>query len=505
MKTIKRISCLLLALALILALSVTAFAAGTNSITVKNAVKDQEYKLYKMLDLVVNDAHTAYSYTVNSAWADFFKAAEGETSAGKGLTYVNIDAQGYVTWKENADVAAFAKDAEEFAKGQTALKTNTASVDGDIVFSDLEAGYYLVTSTLGTNAIVDTTPGNPNPEIQEKNAAPANVKTVEEDSTGKYGEKNDADIGQTVNFKSTITAQTGAENYVFHDTMSAGLTLDKATIKVNDVAVTDAQGNDISGDNYTVSYPSGEGADGCTFEIAFAKSYLNTITQATTITITYSAKLNENAKVGLEGNPNTSKLSYGDKGDVSHTPSGTTPPSTTTTYTWDVDVFKYTMNGKNETALAGAKFTLSKNADGSNPIALVSAGNNVYRVAKADETGTVTEITTDATGKFTIKGLDADTYYLTETVAPDGYNKLAGATKVVVGSDGTVTYYNFDATSNNYPASGSTGEIKIENKAGALLPSTGGIGTTIFYILGSVLLVGAAVLLITKKRMSAEK
>ena len=134
MKTIKRISCLLLALALILALSVTAFAAGTNSITVKNAVKDQEYKLYKMLDLVVNDAHTAYSYTVNSAWANFFKAAEGETPAGKGLTYVNIDAQGYVTWKENADVAAFAKDAEEFATSLTALKNHTATENGDFTF-----------------------------------------------------------------------------------------------------------------------------------------------------------------------------------------------------------------------------------------------------------------------------------------------------------------------------------------------------------------------------------
>ena len=108
MKHAKKFASLLLALVMVFALATTAFAAGTNSITVKNAVKDQEYKLYKMLDLVVNDAHTAYSYTVNSAWKNFFKAAEGETPAGKGLTYVNIDAQGYVTWKENADVAAFA-------------------------------------------------------------------------------------------------------------------------------------------------------------------------------------------------------------------------------------------------------------------------------------------------------------------------------------------------------------------------------------------------------------
>ena len=508
MKHAKKFASLLLALVMVFALGTTAFAAGTNSITVKNAVKDQEYKLYKMLDLVVDTDLTAYSYTVNSAWADFFKAAGETTPAGKGLSYVNIDAQGYVTWKDGADVAAFAKDAEAFAKQLTALETHTATVDeanaGQFTFEGLEAGYYLVTSTLGTKAIVGTTPGNPNPKIQEKNAAPENVKTVEEDSTSKYGEKNDADIGQTVNFKSTITAQTGAENYVFHDTMSAGLTLDKASIKVNNVAVTDAQGDDVAGDNYTVSYPSGEGTDGCTFEIAFAQSYLDTITQATTITITYSAELNENAEVGLEGNPNESKLSYGVADSTTGKPSGTTPPSKTTTYTWDVDVFKYTnkTTGEGESAkteevaLAGAKFTLSKSADGSNPIALVSKGNNVYRVAKTGETGTVTKITTDATGKFTIQGLDADTYYLTETAAPAGYNKLAGAVTIVIGENGVVN--------GTTEAPQGVDEVKVLNQSGTELPSTGGMGTTIFYVLGSILVVGAAVLLVTRKRMSTK-
>lgn len=445
-----------------------------------------------MLDLVVNDAHTAYSYTVNSAWKNFFKAAEGETPAGKGLTYVNIDAQGYVTWKENADVAAFAKDAEEFAKDLTALKTHTASADGDFAFSELEAGYYLVTSTLGTKATVGTTPGNPNPEIQEKNAAPVNVKTVEEDSkVGKegvdaWGSTNDADIGQTVNFKSTITAQAGAENYVFHDTMSAGLTYTGVTgITLNETAV------DAS--NYTVVT---EGlTDGCTFEVRFTQAFCDTLKANDQIVISYTATLNENAVIAGDGNPNTSKLSYGDKGDESHTPSGTTPPSTTKTYTWDVDVFKYTMNGETETALAGAKFTLSKNADGSNPIALVSEGNNVYRVAKTGETGTVTEITTDATGKFTIKGLDADTYYLTETAAPAGYNKLAGPVTIVIGENGVV-----NATTE---APQGVDEVKVLNQSGTELPSTGGMGTTIFYVLGSILVVGAAVLLVTKKRMSS--
>ena len=493
MKLTKKLAGILLALVMLLTLSATALAAGGNTITVKNAVKDQTYKLYKMLDLSVNDDLTAYSYTVNAAWADFFRADDDETGAG--LSYVTIDDQGYVSWKDGADVAAFAKDAEAFANGLTAaLQTQTPSANGDIRFAGLDAGYYLVTSTLGTKAIVGTTPDKPAPEIQEKNAVPANEKTVEEDSDSSWGKTNDADIGQTVNFKSVITAQPGAENYVFHDTMSAGLTLDKASIKVDTVAVTNADGSDLADDNYTVSYPSGDGADGCTFEIAFAQSYLNTITAETTITITYSAVLNENANVGLDGNPNASKLSYGVKDGTTNQPSGTTPSSETKTYTWDVDVYKYTKDGATEAPLAGATFTLSKNADGSTPIAFVSEGNNVYRVAKTGETGAVTEITTDTTGRFTLKGLDADTYYLTETAAPAGYNKQASATTIVIGENGVV-----NGTTEN---PNGVDEIKVLNQSGTELPSTGGIGTTIFYILGGVLVVGAIILLVTKKRMS---
>ena len=491
MKHTKKLASLLLALALAFALAVPAFAAGTNSITVKNAVKDQEYKLYKMLDLVVNDAHTAYSYTVNSAWANFFKADDSNTTdvneAGKGLTYVNIDAQGYVTWKENADVAAFAKDAEEFAKGLAALKTEMPAADGDFTFTGLEAGYYLVTSTLGTKAIVGTTPDNPKPAIQEKNAVPENVKNVQEDSTSAWGTTNDADIGQVVNFKSTITAQPGAENYVFHDKMSEGLTY-KGDAKVyTDEAMT----QELAAGNYTVNATPN---DNDTFDITFTQDYLNTITVATKLYVKYSATLNENANVGNDGNPNESKLSYGEINQDTGKPGSTTPPSETKTYTWDVGVFKYTMNGETEKALAGATFTLRKNADGSNPIALVSEGNNVYRVAKTNETVTVTEITTDATGKFTIKGLDADTYYLTETAAPAGYNKLAAPVTIVIGENGVVN--------GTTEAPQGVDEVKVLNQSGTELPSTGGIGTTIFYIVGGVLVVGAVVLLVTKKRMN---
>ena len=333
-------------------------------------------------------------------------------------------------------------------------------------------------TTLGTLCSLDTT--NPNVVMQEKNEEPTNVKTVEEDSTGKYGNTNDADIGQTVNFQSTITAQAGAENYVFHDKMSAGLTYTGVTGITLNGATVDAA-------NYTVTAPA---ADGDTFDVVFTQAFCDTLKANDKIVISYTATVNEKAVVGGEGNKNESKVSYGDENNTK-----TTPPSETKTYTWDVDVFKYAKDGETEKPLAGAKFTLSKNANGSDPIALVAEGNNVYRVATAGDTTTITEIETDASGKFTIKGLDSDTYYLTETAAPAGYNKLAGPITIVIGENGVV-----NATTD---APQGVDEVKVLNQAGSELPETGGMGTTIFYVLGSILVLGAAVLLITKKRMNA--
>ena len=154
------------------------------------------------------------------------------------------------------------------------------------------------------------------------------------------------------------------------------------------------------------------------------------------------------------------------------------------------------MKNSTKTALAGATFTLSKNRDGSEPINLVktsekNAPEGIYRVAKAGDANTVTKVTTpDDSGKFTIKGLDADTYYLTETKQPDGYNKLSAPITVIIAENGTITV-------NGQTAS----VVEVENKTGSLLPSTGGSGTTMIYILGAILVLGSSVVLITKKRM----
>ena len=476
MKQMKKLASVLLVIAVVLTMTVgTAFAEGeTGSITINDAVVGQTYTIYQILDLEsYNASANAYAYKATTAWNTFINS-----DAIKG-TYVEVDAQGYVTWKNGADAAAFAKAAQKYAKDNSiANQGSVTATTTTVSFTGLDLGYYLVDTTLGTLCALDTT--NPDVVMEEKNEVPTNVKTVEEDSTGNYGEKNDADIGQTVNFKSTITAQAGAENYVFHDTMSTGLTYTGVTgITLNGTAV------DAS--NYTVVT---EGlTDGCTFEVRFTQAFCDTLKANDQIVISYTATLNENAVIAGEGNPNTSKVSYGDSGNTKYT-----PDSQTKTYTWDVDVFKYTMNGETEKALAGATFTLSKNADGSNPIDLVSEGNNVYRVAKTGETGTVTEITTDATGKFTIKGLDADTYYLTETVAPAGYNMLSGPVTVVIGENGVVN--------GTTEAPQGVDEVKVLNQSGTELPSTGGIGTTIFYVLGAALVIVAGVLLVTRRRMN---
>ena len=478
----KKTMSVLLALVLLLALSVPAMAIGGGTITIDNAVVGQTYTIYRILDLESYNAETgAYSYKAAEGWDAFVKANSA---------YFDVDAQGYVTWKaatDDATVAEFAKLAQKYAVdnsigNQGSEKAETTTV----TFENLDLGYYLVDSTLGTLCSLDTT--NPTVTIKEKNAEPTNVKTVEEDSTGAYGSTNDADIGQTVNFKSTITAQAGAENYVFHDKMSGGLTFGAVT-GVTLKHKEDTEAATVASENYEVNTSNPE--DGCTFEIVFTQAFCDTLKANDKIEISYTATVNEKAVVGGNGNPNESKLSYGDSSSATPT---TTPPSTTTTYTWKIDVLKYTMKGDEEVKLADAVFTLSRDEKGTDLINLVKVKDNVYRVAKNNEEGAITQITTDATGAFTIEGLDSDTYYLTEITQPAGYNKLAAPIKVVIDDKGNVTY------NGEY-----TGTVKVENKSGAELPSTGGIGTTVFYVVGGLMVLIAIVLLVTRKKMSVHK
>lgn len=475
MKNAKKLAALLLTLIMVFSLGATAFATmegpkGGGSISIENAVVDARYDIYQILYLEsFNSATNSYAYKANSQWA---------TWLGNQTEYVTVAENGYVTWVKGADAAAFAKAALAYAKENNIVadKTETATTT-TVAFNNLKLGYYLVDTSLGTICSLDTT--NPNVTIMEKNSVPESDKFVQEDSNNVWGKENDADIGQNVKFKGTITAGKGAENYVYHDIMSAGLTFKS----VSEVTL---NGNKVDPSNYEVKTTC---TDGCTFEVVFSETFCASLNAGDEIVIYYSADVNENAVIGTPGNPNKSYLSYGEEG----IPGFKTPEKETKTYTWKFGVFKYTTVGDTENPLAGAEFTISKNSDGSDPIALVKVSDNVYRVAKADDVNTVTGITTDESGKFVIQGLDSDTYYVTEIKAPDGFNKLDEPIKVVIANDGAVT-----------PSETIDGIqiLKVLNQTGSELPSTGGIGTTIFYIVGAVLVVGAAVVLVTRRRMN---
>lgn len=460
MKHVKKLVSLLLAIIMVFAMATTAFAAGTNSITVNGAQKGETYKLYKMLDLIVNESNTAYSYTVNTEWNDFF-------TTGAGKDYVDIDEQGYVTWKTGKDSAsdmeAFGKAAAAAVSGKTVVATQTPTADGSFTFANLDAGYYLITSSNGTLAIVDTTPTNPAATVNEKNPDHTLDKQVQEDSNSSWGKENSAQIGDTVNFQTTITVKKGAKNLIMHDKMEDGLSFNADSVDIAGLT---------KGTDYTV-VTTGL-TDDCTFEIRFEQSYLNTITSDATLTVTYNAVLNEKADI-TNGEKNDAKLSWGG--------ASSTEWSETVTKTYQFDVLKHAANDTEKKPLAGATFQL-KDASG-NVVKLVKVSDTEYRVANGTEIGAVDSFTTVASGKIVIKGVDLDKYTLVETAAPAGYNKLNRDEEFTVTADQTLT-------------------VEISNNSGTELPSTGGIGTTIFYVLGGLLMAGAAVLLITKKRMGAK-
>ena len=460
MKKTKRIATVLLALVMVLSLSVCAFAAGTNSITVNGAQGGETYKIYKMLDLKVDLGKNAYSYTVNDKWNNFF------TGEGAGAAYVTINDAGYVTWKDGknsaADMEAFAKAAAKYASDNkvAAVATQTPAADGSFVFGNLDAGYYLITSTNGTLAMVDTTPANPNAVVDEKNPNPTVDKEVKEDSTNEWGDSNSAQIGDTVYFRTSVTLMKGAKNYVLHDVMGDELTLNADSITV--VGLT-------KGTDYTV-VTTGL-TDGCDFEVRFTQSYLDTIAAPTTLVVEYNAVLNEKANVESAA-LNKTQLTWGDK-------NGTTWDQTETK-TYEFAVLKYAGADTAKHPLAGGVFQL-KDASGK-VVKLIKVSDNEYRVANGNEAGAVDSFTTVATGNIVIKGVDLDKYTLVETEAPEGYNKLKDPVEVIVNADNALV-------------------VEVPNNTGAELPSTGGIGTTIFYVVGGILVVGAAVVLTTRKRM----
>lgn len=491
MKLIKKIAAIMLSIMMVLGMASVVSASeagstaatGNGTITINNAIPKQTYKIYRILELESYNTTTGnYAYKATSAWKAFIE--------GNGIqnVYVTIN-NDCVTWKEGAKAEDFAQKALKYAndnhlsfdKEEKAPDAAAGETISTVTFSGLPLGYYLVDSSVGALCSLDTTAKDA--IIQEKNGVPSVEKKVQEDSTSAWVDSNTADIGQTVNFQTTITAQPGAQNYVLHDKMDARLTFTgTVTVKKGDITLTNPNDYSLITDGNTIT-------DDCTFEIVFTQTFCDTLTTNDKIIVTYSATLNENAVPKTEYT-NETWLKYGDGNDTNH--------DTTTTKTFELPVFKYTGT---DTPLENAKFEL-KRAGEATAIALIKKipvtgttptyEGDIYRVAKNGETGTVTEVTTPVSGKFKIEGLDAGTYYLTETEQPAGYNKLKDPVKVVIKEDGTITVGKDTTT---------VDEVKVLNNTGSLLPSTGGSGTTMIYILGAILVLGSSVVLITKKRM----
>lgn len=439
----KRILSVLLALVLVLGLSTVALADAT--IVVNSATDDQDYTAYKIFD-ITSASETAVSYKVAPGWEAFVAANSA---------YVTEDASGNITWVEGASAETFAQLALAYAKENNIEGYSATASNKSATITVPTAGYYVVDSTVGSLCMMYTNTGTLT--IDDKNVPTDSEKTI--NPTNNTATNNNANIGDTVNYQVVIKGQKGADSLKLVDTMSAGLTFDSnsVVVKIGDTVLT-------AGTDYTVV----TGGD-ATFEVVFTG--ILPLTDYTEITVTYSAELNENALID-EPNTNSAHVAYGDNYEIKST------TDVTETYTFDIDVLK--VDGATTAPLTGAEFELYE-GETKLPFTAVTGG---YQY---DAESTNYTLAVDSEGKLNVKGLKAGTYKLKETKAPNGYNLLTDTISLTIDNTGAVN---------------GTKDLvyTVANNAGAVLPSTGGIGTTLFYVIGGLLMAFAVVLLVAKKR-----
>lgn len=529
MKFTKRMATILMALAMMLCLTVPAFAAEPAAqaklIVSGDQLKGKTVHATKMFTASwvdsnndgKIDAKDKLSYTLDTAWEGLFWANGMSTETTCPTDSIDVSAKEGATLNEKAvaylsamtadstELNTFAAKAAKYktAKNINDTKTATAGEDNTATFEELLPGYYLVqpdkgstSATRKTDAMLVNVPSDKAATLQLKSEYPSVEKKVDTDKT-----ESSAQIGQKVNFTLTSKVPDMSEfdtyYFAFKDTMSKGLTFN------NDVKVT-IGGQELEADAIKVESTTDAetGATNITIEILNMKtSGTAKYTAGADIKVTYSATLNKDAVVGNTGNKNEAKVEYQNGPDKdSH---GTSNPSTTTTRTYPVKVQKHAFEDTADTTsvLAGAKFALSisetvptftKGEDGSytldkadtNVVRLVGS-EATYRVAEKDETDAVTYFTTVDTSATIINGLKAGTYYLHEIEAPEGYNKLTDPVKVTItettGKDGKVTGVTYTVGDTDQSTNDT---VKVENKTGSMLPSTGGMGTIGLTVLG---------------------
>lgn len=514
MKRMKSIMAVLLAAIMTMAMTVTAFAAegakGTLTVNVKDGqtLANQTVNIYKLFDMTVSGSN--YGYKVNSLYipildqvlgADFTdKTDQGYYDAVQKATDTN---NGTNTQKFAND---FTKELLKYNKEHSNQKieaTSTKSFDKDatdITFNveGLDFGYYLVCQT-GTKEIQSSLV----PVVEA--TATVNLKTQAPDITKKAD--NDATtvhVGQTVTY--TITGQvpdmTGYSNYVYkiHDTLTNGL--DFVTNKAGNVVVTVKIGETTYDD--VVGAISKDNEKNMTIDLS---EKVKTAATGAEIKVTYQAKVNKNAVVETK---NSATLEYSNKPGTDAT--GTTKPSEVVTPTYPLDVKK---TDTKDTMLAGAHFKLyASTTDGNidkNTVIKVTKdventdGKYTYATDQSavdaiDEMVTVANKIDNKDYNLHINGLAAGTYYLEETKAPDGYNKLSAPVKVIITKTGDTTYTVSTPNDKGVNTEESDKIIDIKNSTGSLLPSTGGRGTIVFAVIAALLVFGVAVSFIRDKR-----
>ncbi len=507
MKQFKKIAALLLSLVMCLSLCVTAFADdGTYTITINSEKTGHTYEAYQIFSGTLSENGKTLSDVQWGSGIDgtnFLEALKKDETLGS--LFTNCSSAADVAEVLASDdfttenLVAFAALADSYLT-TTVAGTSTAS-STTYTISNLTAGYYLVKDKDGSvTAAGDAYTRNiirvvGNVEVSAKVGYPTIDKAVSD---------NDTYIGGTVTFTltGTVPDTTGYETYtyIFHDTLSSGLTVDETSfvVKMGDTTLT-------ADKDYTVKCENGT----ITVTMTMSASDLSN----KTIVVTYNATLNKNAVIGNDGNTNTVYVEYsnnpnssgsGDDGDDEGEPStGKTPESKVYVFTYELDGTK--VDGSDSTVtLQGAQFVL-QNAEGK----YYQLNSSTNEISWVNDKSDATIITSGEDGTFSIVGLDVGTYTLTETKAPDGYNLLKNSIKIVVSatySEDKTTVESLtitvdDGTATNGDTTTGVVEITVENNAGSTLPGTGGMGTTIFYVVGCIMMAGAAVLLITKKRM----
>lgn len=519
-KLVSRFMAVLMAMTMILSMSMTVFAAEApeGTLTVNNTVAGKTLDLYQIFTATKNGDNVAY--TLNSAYEGFFQnkitgasKLKGEALSEKAYAYVKEQ-----VGDDGSKGATFAKDILGWilsASGETKTAVESThrtadTADTKTVIDNLVYGYYVVYPLGATDT--STAPGNETVKsvaslvnvtdttvtINMKSNYPTVVKKVNDKVA------DDVNIGDTVTYTLTskVPDMTGYTSYVFNfkDTLSTGLTFKGIT------SVTVGSGENVqnvtagTGDNtYTLTQ---DGQDITITMNNFLASNKGKVGQ--TITVTYTATLNENAVTGFDANKNSATVEYSNKPGTTN--KGESEPSIVDVHTFNFTIFKYYLNGADKTGLAKAEFELYK-ANGEvagDKVNIKKVTDGVeYRVATPEEAATKgfkpDVIVSGTDGRVLVKGLDAGTYYLRETKAPDGYNKLLSDIKVEIKpvydeTTGKLTSYSVDYTYNGTKTTGTeikdtttSPEVAVENKTGAQLPSTGSKGALMVTLAGIVL------------------